>query len=109
MDLTTAIKDIGFPAAVAAFVLLRLEGRLAEVRDEVRNLREVLYEVIRRSPHVETLLSSSVGRSVRSSGDEGSRLHAPRSTLHAPRSTLTASPSSGRASDFSSSDEEVNE
>jgi hypothetical protein len=41
----TAWKDfitvIGFPAAVAGYVLIRLERRLTEVRDAVRDLVQI--------------------------------------------------------------------
>lgn len=36
------IKDVGFPAAVAAFVLIRLEVLLRQIRDDQRDLLGIL-------------------------------------------------------------------
>lgn len=36
------ISSVGFPIAVAAFVLIRLNGSLDKLRDELQKLRELL-------------------------------------------------------------------
>lgn len=41
------VRDLGFPVAVAAFVLLRIEPRLRELATAIQELRECL---ARRAP-----------------------------------------------------------
>lgn len=41
-EFVQALREIGFPAAVAIFVLYRLDGILRDVRDEIRELRHLL-------------------------------------------------------------------
>jgi hypothetical protein len=39
------IKEVGFPIAVAAFVLVRLNGKMDKLTDALHDLREVMVEV----------------------------------------------------------------
>lgn len=41
-QLLALVRDLGFPAGVAFFVLWRLEGRLKELTDAVNALRDCL-------------------------------------------------------------------
>lgn len=41
-DIVSAVKDVGFPAAIAILVLWRLDTTLRQVRDELRELRSLL-------------------------------------------------------------------
>ncbi len=40
-QLVELFKGVGFPVAVAAYVLLRLDRTLVQVRDELRELRRL--------------------------------------------------------------------
>lgn len=40
------IKDIGFPIAVAIFVLVRLNGKLANLTDEIVKLNERITHLV---------------------------------------------------------------
>jgi hypothetical protein len=41
-ELTDFIKTLGFPVAVAAFVLIRLEGLLRQIRDDQRDFLAIM-------------------------------------------------------------------
>lgn len=41
-DIIKLFRELGFPAAVAAFVLWRVEARLTEIRDSLLRLHELV-------------------------------------------------------------------
>lgn len=41
-ELVDFVKQLGFPVAVAAFVLIRLEGLLRQIRDDQRDFLAIL-------------------------------------------------------------------
>ena len=50
-ELVDFVKQLGFPVAVAAFVLIRLEGLLRQIRDDQRDFLAIIGGRRRKSDH----------------------------------------------------------
>jgi hypothetical protein len=58
-DVVKLFRELGFPAAVAAFVLWRLEARLKEVVDALTSVRLALAAMIRQGAEAARVLDKA--------------------------------------------------